>query len=182
MNSTEIWKPVVGFEESYEVSDRGRVRSIDRVTPHGAHRRGVELSAAPGHRGHLRVTLFDHGDRRLIYVHRLVLEAFVGPCPRGMECCHSDGDPKNNSLTNLRWDTRSANGLDAAKHGTHGNKRKSHCLRGHPLVLPNLVAAHLKRGQRTCRACSQASTYISQHGGNIAAIAEQKFANLMAAN
>lgn len=51
------------------------------------------------------------------YVHRLVLEAFVGPCPRGMRACHQDGDPTNNRLSNLRWDTQKANMADADRHG-----------------------------------------------------------------
>lgn len=52
-------------------------------------------------------------------VHQLVLEAFVGLCPDGMEACHNDGNPENNDLHNLRWDTRSENTKDAVKHGTH---------------------------------------------------------------
>jgi hypothetical protein len=55
------------------------------------------------------------------YVHRLVLEAFIGPCPHGMEACHWDGRPENNQLSNLRWDTDLANQADSARHGT---KRK----------------------------------------------------------
>jgi hypothetical protein len=50
-------------------------------------------------------------------VHRLVLEAFVGPCPEGMEACHNNGDPADNRLENLRWDTRSANAKDKVRHG-----------------------------------------------------------------
>jgi hypothetical protein len=50
-------------------------------------------------------------------VHRLVLEAFVCPCPEGRECCHNDGDPANNALTNLRWNTRKANIEDSRRHG-----------------------------------------------------------------
>jgi hypothetical protein len=53
------------------------------------------------------------------YVHRLVLEAFVGPCPDGMVCCHGDGDTSNNALGNLRWDTSAANAADTEKHGRH---------------------------------------------------------------
>lgn len=64
--------------------------------------------------GHLSVNL-RAGVRRLI--HRLILETFVGPCPGGMECCHNDGDPTNNALSNLRWDTSKANKADMAKHG-----------------------------------------------------------------
>jgi HNH endonuclease len=57
--------------------------------------------------------------RKLRLVHRLVLEAFVGPCPAGMECCHfPDRDPSNNALANLRWDTKKANQTDRIRHGT----------------------------------------------------------------
>lgn len=49
----------------------------------------------------------------------MVLEAFVGPCPNGMECCHNDGNPANNVLANLRWDTPKANNADKRAHGTH---------------------------------------------------------------
>jgi hypothetical protein len=48
-------------------------------------------------------------------IHRLVLEAFVGPCPPGMEGCHLDDDPENNRLDNLRWDTPEANREDATR-------------------------------------------------------------------
>lgn len=51
-------------------------------------------------------------------VHRLVLLAFVGPCPEGMECCHNDNNRANNDLTNLRWDTKKNNHKDRAKFGT----------------------------------------------------------------
>lgn len=51
-------------------------------------------------------------------VHRLVLEAFVGPCPQGMECCHNNGIPGDNRLENLRWDTRKANHGDQKRMGT----------------------------------------------------------------
>lgn len=52
------------------------------------------------------------------YIHRLVLEAFVGPCPPGMECLHGDRDTSNNFLWNLRWGTKQANSADTVIHGT----------------------------------------------------------------
>jgi hypothetical protein len=68
--------------------------------------------------GHIVVHRRDRSGRSIFLpVHRLVLEAFVGPCPIGMECCHNDGDPTNNRLENLRWDTHRANGRDASLHG-----------------------------------------------------------------
>jgi hypothetical protein len=70
-----------------------------------------------GSSGYLHLQLAP--DLRNYWVHRLVLEAFVGPCPEGMECCHNDGNRQNNSLSNLRWDTRQANQNDRKNHGTH---------------------------------------------------------------
>ena len=60
----------------------------------------------------------DDGKTYTRYVHRLVLETFVGPCPPGMEACHyPDRDTSNNTLKNLRWDTKEANMRDRKEHG-----------------------------------------------------------------
>lgn len=58
------------------------------------------------------------GKRHVVAVHKLILLAFVGPCPSGMECCHYDGNPANNQLDNLRWDTPKGNQADKKRHGT----------------------------------------------------------------
>lgn len=58
-------------------------------------------------------------------IHRLVLEAFVGPCPRGHEACHNNGNPADNRLENLRWGTREDNLRDIVRHGTR-RKGDSH--------------------------------------------------------
>ena len=77
-------------------------------------RSGRPLTPGPDRFGHLYVKLqCPDGKERRVAVHRLVLLAFVGPCPEGMECCHGPGGPADNRLTNLRWDTRGANRLDA---------------------------------------------------------------------
>lgn len=55
-------------------------------------------------------------------VHRLVLEAFRGTCPQGMEGCHNDGNRANCALDNLRWDTPMNNHADKIRHGTNGSK------------------------------------------------------------
>lgn len=59
-------------------------------------------------------------------VHILVLEAFVGPCPEGMECRHGDGDAANNRLNNLQWGTKEENCQDKRDHGTMTRGEKSH--------------------------------------------------------
>lgn len=62
--------------------------------------------------GYLRVTLWILGKHRSYYVHRLVLTAFVGACPKGQECCHGEGGQKDNRLGNVRWDTPKSNAQD----------------------------------------------------------------------
>jgi len=70
-----------------------------------------------GTNGYKRLTLMRNKSGVNVWVHRLILETFVGKPPSGTECCHNDGNPTNNNLSNLRWDTRSANALDMLKHG-----------------------------------------------------------------
>lgn len=68
-------------------------------------------------RGYIIASLSDGRRRCQRPVHQLVLEAFVGPCPPGMECCHEDNNHGNNRLSNLRWDTHKANMADAVRQG-----------------------------------------------------------------
>jgi len=127
----ERWKEIPGYEGYYDASDQGRIRSVDRVVPHARHgtikRKGKVLTSFPDPQsGHFRLTLSVEGKVRNEKVHRLVALTWIGPCPDGFECCHEDGDPANNSESNLRWDTKSSNARDRIKHGTHRvvNKRR----------------------------------------------------------
>ena len=80
--------------------------------------RWKRLQPYPVRGGYLLVRLYSQeGQRKEFLVHTLVLTAFVGPCPVDSECCHQDGDPGNNRLENLRWDTHSANCLDKRRQG-----------------------------------------------------------------
>lgn len=123
----EEWRPVAGFENEYEVSSLGRVRSVTRVMVYSRidqysgrtitvnrTRKGQELRPGRTSSGHMTVAL-GRGNSR--YVHTLVLEAFRGACPAGMEGLHGDDVPSNNHLDNLRWGTRSENLHDAVANG-----------------------------------------------------------------
>lgn len=69
--------------------------------------------------GHLSIRLSRNMGGKGFLIHRLVLLAFVGPCPDGMEACHyPDQNPANNRLENLRWDTRAGNEKDKIENGT----------------------------------------------------------------
>ena len=133
----EEWRPILGYEEYYSVSDFGRVRSEERAvwrrTPGREHWLTVPeriLKATANQGGRMLVGLYRDGEVTCVQVHRLVLQAFVGPCPEGMEGCHNDGDPLNNHLPNLRWDTHASNQQDMVKHGTRlrGERHPNHKL------------------------------------------------------
>ena len=112
--STEQWKEVPGFP-GYEVSDRGNVRSyfrygrLDRVFPPRAPIPQRYFLKNIDKDGYPKVSLRKDKKQLTRYVHRLVLEAFQGQCPVGMEACHNDGNKTNNVFPNLRWDTRASN-------------------------------------------------------------------------
>lgn len=97
------------------------------------------------------------------YIHRLVLEAFVGPCPDGMKALHADGNKTNNNVKNLRWGTSAENNLDIVKHGHHRNAQKTHCPSGHALSPENTPDWYKKRGRRGCLACGRAHSYVWAH-------------------
>lgn len=115
--TAEQWKPVVGFEGAYEVSDLGRVRSLDRWIRHVSRRGNTNLARRPGQimqifrstNGYATLPLRLNGKRKNKYVHHLVLEAFVGPKPVNMEALHLNHDRADARLENLRWGTKREN-------------------------------------------------------------------------
>lgn len=107
----ERWLPVVGFKGRYEVSDRGRVRSL-----HWGEPRVLAPSPHPG--GYVLYHLYLDGKRKAVTAHRAVMEAFVGPRPKGMQIRHKDGLRQNNKLSNLSYGTPQQNADDKHRHGT----------------------------------------------------------------
>lgn len=112
----EIWKPVVGCEKIYEISNIGRLRRISTKNILQLYQscvlKGVKGS---GHR----------------IVHKMVLEAFVGPRPKGMVCCHLDNNGCNNKLGNLKWGTMKENMQNIPPETKHKlNKIRSINMKG----------------------------------------------------
>lgn len=165
--TTEQWRDVPGWEGIYEVSDHGRVRSLDRQKEYRDGRiysyPGRILKLRVNQKGYLRAGLYDGSKAKDWYIHRLVMRAFVGPCPEGMQVCHDDGDKTNNRLDNLRYGSQSDNEYDKQKHGTDHQVNKTHCRRGHLLAIPNLHGASLQKGGRSCLACSRTHSYVYRH-------------------
>lgn len=119
--SDEHWKPVVGMEQFYEVSDQGRLRS--------KHKRGRPtkdglLSLQSNAKGYRRIHLSDGTKRFSIVVHRLVLEAFIGPRPSGFhQSNHKNGIKQDNRAENLEWLTPIQNNAHAVAMGLWTPKR-----------------------------------------------------------
>lgn len=128
MSAVEEWRPVVGFEGFYEVSNVGRVRSTDtfleipassQCRAHLRRRRGRILKTCLTTGGYPSVYLWKRHEGRRYAVHELVLPAFSGPRPEGHYGCHHDGNPLNNTAENLYWGTPKQNADDKRRHGTH---------------------------------------------------------------
>jgi HNH endonuclease/NUMOD4 motif len=113
----ELWRDVPGQEGEYRVSNLGRLRSLPRTI---VTKRRVVKPFKGGLCNYKPHKSLGYVFTKIGLMHRLVLEAFVGPCPRGMQCCHKDGNRANNKLENLRWDTQKKNEQDKKCHGTYG--------------------------------------------------------------
>lgn len=109
--------PVPGFEDLYEVSDLGHVRSLPRKTASGV-RGGRVLGFHVGNTGYPVVMLYRNNKPVRRHVHSLVLGAFVSPCPPGMEALHGPAGRFIAALSNLHWGTREQNMADKVRDGT----------------------------------------------------------------
>jgi hypothetical protein len=124
--SIERWATIARLP-GYEFSDLGRARTYwqeIRMRWGGSGRAMAEnprlLKPFVTSRGYFGIVLCDDRGRRAIHqLHRIILEAFVGPCPDGHEGCHKDGSRTNARLDNLYWGTRSQNNFDRVQHGRH---------------------------------------------------------------
>lgn len=156
MKSTqaEQWRPIPGWEGIYEASDHGRVRSLDRLIIYANgdrhYTKGRVLSACDNGHGYLTVTLSRNNLEIRRYVHRLVLETFIGPAPEGMEACHGNAKRHDNRLSNLRWGTKLENAQDILKSG-NSPADWTHCRRGHEFTPENTIRQN--SGRRACREC-----------------------------
>jgi hypothetical protein len=111
----EIWRPVVGYEGFYEVSNLGNVRSIDRVDSQGQMRHGRVRKLLLNKVGYLYVGISVNNKKANLNVHRLVAKAFIPNPDNKPQVNHIDGNKTNNVVSNLEWATISENTLHAYK-------------------------------------------------------------------
>lgn len=158
----EIWKDIEGYEGSYQVSDLGQVRSLDRQT-NGGWMKGQILKPFVHPLGYHQYRLYDGGFGVTKQVHTLVGKAFLTPKSGDDMVLHGPNGVSDNSVSNLSWGTAKQNALDRTRDGTNHQALKTHCPREHILSEPNLQKGKLKKGLRDCLACSRARGYIGQH-------------------
>ena len=117
----ERWMPIEGYEGYYEVSDLGRVRSLDREIKHkrlGRQKcKGRIISQTLDTRGYYKILLCVSGDERVVTVHKLVAEAFIGKS-NGLQVNHINGVRTDNRLENIEYVT-------ARENKTHGRKTRA---------------------------------------------------------
>ena len=129
----ERWKPIIGWEDKYAISDQGRVKNIITGQEIPQHDNGI---------GYKKVHLWRNGvGETRCYVHRIVAEVFLGKNEKRTEVNHKDGNPSNNDLSNLEWVTSGENTKHAIYRGTlcaWGNKAK-------PIEGTNILTGEVKR-------------------------------------
>lgn len=117
----EQWKPVEGADDRYEVSNTGKIRSLNYKNS-GETR---ELKPAPDPKGYLKTMILMGGKYKTVKIHRIVAKAFI-PNPEGKpQVNHKDGNKENNCVDNLEWATNIANAHHAIKNGLFKNSYKA---------------------------------------------------------
>ncbi len=150
--TVERWRDVPTHKGLYRISDWGRVKSLSRFYLRSGTRgvkawiKGRLLRTRPGPEGYHLAALYDQdGVRTNPGVHRLVLLAFFGPCPDGMECRHLNGDPSNNYLDNLAWGTPLEQAADRVRHG---NGHRETARKGEDIPWSKFTERDIRRIRR----------------------------------
>lgn len=160
----EIWKDIPMYEGKYQVSNMGRVKSLNRTSPRGNHtltiKGGILSPTKVGKRcnQYLAVNLVQHAQYKTFKVHRLVAMSFLDNHRNCEQINHKDGNKLNNALDNLEWCTRSENLLHAYRTGLidlskrrQNNKTKNVIDQSTGIVYKSMkeAAEHLNVNKRT---------------------------------
>jgi hypothetical protein len=174
MNTKEIWLNVPGFEDAYEVSNYGRLRSKTRVRANSAKgTRTIQGQIITPHKrkdGYLTVRIALHGVKTSTYIHKLVALAFHGYPEKGQEVLHKNGIKTDNRAENVHWGTRVENIADNKRHGiapigeNHGRAKLTEdevlAIRADPRSRHADVAADFSVSRATVRLIKQRKIWV----------------------
>lgn len=150
----EIWKDIKDYEGSYQVSNIGNIRSLDREVFNNGNKslcnvKGRVLKPTKDKGGYLYVSLVKNKVAvKSVKIHRLVAFHFCDGYREGLEVNHIDGIRDNNIFTNLEWVTRSENIRDTYKRGrnTNGEKNNASKLKNEDIgVIASLYDSGIKQ-------------------------------------
>jgi hypothetical protein len=156
----ERWLSVPDYEDLYEASSHGRIRSLTRT---GIRKDGSKLVSTGrilkpyySKKNYLVVSLSRNGTAQRVPVHRVVCRTFHGEPLPGQEVRHLNGDDRDNRPENLKWGTRAENIQDVIKHGRHPFANATQCKHGHLFDEENTYRRKVgTKIYRSCRACKR---------------------------
>ena len=170
-----IYKEIGGFDGAYRIGSDGSIWTRWSL---GGRRRKLSqtwrlLKASSDKDGYLQVGLYLNGFQRVGKVHRLVLESFVGPCPNGYTTRHLNGNPSDNRLCNLEWNTPKVNVQDTKDHGRFFTPWKGEM--NHKGKLTKEKVREIRRKLAAGRSQASLGREYDVHGTTIHGIAHNKY-------
>ena len=124
----EIWKDIKGYEGLYQVSNLGRVKSLERYVNHSGNSKRIVyekiLKPVIDNTKYYVVSLWKNNIHKRVHIHRLVIETFILNIENKSFVNHIDGNKLNNCIDNLEWCTPQENNIHAYTIGLNPSKRK----------------------------------------------------------
>ena len=157
----EIWKDIKEYEGLYQVSNLGRVRSVDRRLPFKDGKKFWKssfISISPNNCGYMRVGLVKNKKQKKHFVHRLVAEVFIdNPCDLE-QVNHLDGNKENNKVSNLEWCDKYHN----IKHSIYTGLRSDMVgTNNHQSKLDDMKVKEIKRLLKNNITCTEIANIFS---------------------
>lgn len=170
----EEWRPVVGYENLYEVSNFGRVRSKEAEVRqrYGTRtRRSRMKKIITNENGYCTVNLFKDNKIKIHKCHRLLMTAFVPNPEKKRVINHKDGDKQNNHISNLEWSTHKENSIHAVQNGLAASLKGEDC---HNTFLTNRDIYEIRLLHYNGIRYSTLAKVFGMHEKNISQIVNRK--------
>ena len=179
---SEIWKPIKGYEGLYEVSNKGRIKSLKRYTNSKNEFGNIKqnhnekiLKNNTMKTGYVMTTLYKEGKPKSFFIHRLVAEAFLENPYLLPQVNHIDGNKSNNYVSNLEYVTNSENqkhaydtGLKNAQRVYESNRKPVRCIttgKEFDSIKEAALYYNIKSNSKICNCCNHKQKYAGKYNG-----------------